>query len=77
MLPTFVIGLREGLELEDAGENRVVGKMTREKLFLASDSIPRGNRRPALKRVDRIDETERGAVWEKCNECVGLGCHAS
>ena len=51
--------------------------MPGEKHFVATDEIPRGNRGSSLKRVDRIDETERWAVWEKCNECVGLGCHAS
>ena len=51
--------------------------MSREKQFVTAHEIPRGNRCPLLKRVDRIDETKRWAVWEKCNECVGLGCHAS
>ena len=51
--------------------------MPGEKQFIAAHEIPRGNRCPLLKRVDRIDETERWAVWEKCNEFVGLGCHAS
>jgi len=30
-----------------------------------------------VKCIDPIDETKRWAVWEKCDECVGLGCHAS
>ena len=42
--------------------------MPGEKQFIAAHEIPRGNRCPLLKRVDRIDETERWAVWEKCNE---------
>ena len=51
--------------------------MTGEKHLVAGDAIPRGNRRAVLKCVDRVDETKRWAVWEKCNKCVGLGCHAS
>jgi hypothetical protein len=65
-------GLGEGLELDDAGEDGVVGEVAGEEGLLPGDPVAGLDLHSGVEGVDGVHEAERGAVREEPDELVGV-----
>ena len=58
-------GLRERLELQHAGKDRIAREVAGEERLLARDPVPGDHRLPGDDLVDRVDEAERRTVRQQ------------
>src|SRR4029079_5275649 len=69
-------GLGQRLELQDAGKDRIAGKVSGEEVFVAPNPIARPSGDTRFVRIDGVDESKRRSVRQERNEIARVG-HAS